>query len=58
MSLGRNAGHDVSLENLDFCHKDSPFLDEVAIVNALVCDALYLGLEETIHRYLACLKDE
>ena len=58
LGLGINAGHDLSLENLAFFHKNIPFLDEVSIGHALVCDALYLGLEETIHRYLACLKDE
>lgn len=56
VGLGVNAGHDLSLENLEFFHKAVPFLDEVSIGHALICDALYLGLEETVHRYLACLK--
>lgn len=54
--LGLNAGHDLSLQNLTFFHQNIPWLDEVSIGHALICDALYLGLEETIKRYLACLK--
>lgn len=54
--LGVNAGHDLSLHNLQYFHQSLPYLDEVSIGHALICDALYLGLEETIHRYLACLK--
>lgn len=54
--LGLNAGHDLSLENLKFFHERVPNLDEVSIGHALICDALYLGLETTIHRYLDCLK--
>lgn len=53
--LGVNAGHDLSLENLKFFHERLPFLNEVSIGHALICDALYLGLEETIKRYKACL---
>lgn len=54
--LGVNAGHDLSLENLKFFDEQVPFLDEVSIGHALISDALYLGIEETIHQYLACLK--
>ena len=54
--LGLNAGHDLSLENLAFFHQQIPWVDEVSIGHALISDALYLGIEETIHRYLACLK--
>lgn len=54
--LGLNAGHDLSLENLAFFKQRLPYLNEVSIGHALICDALYLGLEETIRRYLACLK--
>lgn len=54
--LGLNAGHDLSLENLAFFKQRLPYLNEVSIGHALICDALYLGLEETIKRYLACLK--
>ena len=50
--LGLNAGHDLSLQNLAYFHQQIPWLDEVSIGHALICDALYLGLEETIHRYL------
>ncbi len=56
LGLGLNAGHDLSLENLAFFHQQIPWLDEVSIGHALVCDALYLGLEQTIHAYLDCLK--
>ncbi len=55
LGLGLNAGHDLSLQNLAFFHKNIPWTDEVSIGHALICDALYLGLEETIHRYLKCL---
>jgi pyridoxine 5-phosphate synthase len=54
--LGLNAGHDLSLLNLRFLVEHIPWLEEVSIGHALVSDALYLGLEETIHRYLECLK--
>ena len=54
--LGLNAGHDLSLDNLHFLYQQIPWLDEVSIGHALICDALYLGLEETIRRYKACLK--
>lgn len=54
--LGLNAGHDLSLENLAFFHQHIPWCDEVSIGHALISDALYLGIEETIHRYLKCLK--
>lgn len=55
-NLGLNAGHDLSLTNLEYFHKQLPFLDEVSIGHALICDSLYLGLQETIKRYLNCLK--
>ena len=55
--LGLNAGHDLSLENLAFFKQQIPWLDEVSIGHALICDALYLGLEETIRRYKACLAE-
>ena len=56
LGLGINAGHDLDLHNLAYFHECVPFLDEVSIGHALICDALYLGLEETIKRYLECLK--
>lgn len=55
--LGLNAGHDLSLENLAYFHQQIPWLDEVSIGHALISDALYLGIEETIHRYRRCLED-
>lgn len=54
--LGLNAGHDLSLENLAYFHQQIPWTDEVSIGHALISDALYLGIEETIHQYLECLK--
>lgn len=56
VGLGLNAGHDLSLQNLTYFHQYIPWLDEVSIGHALICDALYFGLEDTIKRYLACLK--
>lgn len=56
LGLGLNAGHDLSLENLSFYHQHIPWTDEVSIGHALICDALYLGLEKTINAYLNCLK--
>lgn len=55
LGLGLNMGHDLSLENLEYMHQRMPYVDECSIGHALVCDALYLGLEETIRRYLSCL---
>ncbi len=51
LGLGINAGHDLSLENLAYLHALIPWLDEVSIGHALIADALYLGLEDTINRY-------
>lgn len=56
LGLGVNAGHDLSLENLAFFSRNIPFLSEVSIGHALICDALYLGLEETVRRYREALK--
>lgn len=55
VGLGVNAGHDLSLVNLNYFAESIPNLLEVSIGHALICDALYLGLEETIRRYLALL---
>ncbi|OAV46198.1 pyridoxine 5'-phosphate synthase [Lewinella sp. 4G2] len=55
--IGINAGHDLNLDNLTFFASHMPGLMEVSIGHALVTDALYLGLEETIKRYLKCLAD-
>ena len=54
--LGVNAGHDLSLENLAYFCEKVPYLNEVSIGHALISDALYLGLEETIKQYKNCLK--
>jgi len=54
--LGLNAGHDLSLENLAYYHERIPWTDEVSIGHALIADALYLGLEETVCRYQQQLK--
>lgn len=53
--LGVNAGHDLNLTNLHYLCSRIPFLAEVSIGHALICDALYLGLEETIGRYRAAV---
>ena len=53
--LGLNAGHDLDLENLRYFVECIPWTDEVSIGHALVCDALYLGLENTVGLYKRCL---
>lgn len=56
LGLGLNAGHDLNLDNLNFFATNIPGLLEVSIGHALVCDALYYGLENTIQLYLRQLK--
>jgi pyridoxine 5-phosphate synthase len=56
LGLGINAGHDLDLNNLKFLKQNVPHLDEVSIGHALICDALYLGLENTIQLYLKQLR--
>lgn len=56
IGMGLNAGHDLDLDNLAFLAKSIPWLDEVSIGHALICDALYLGLENTIRLYLRALQ--
>ena len=56
LGLKINAGHDLNLDNLSFYAQKMPYLEEVSIGHALISDALYLGLEETIKRYKAALK--
>ena len=56
VGLGLNAGHDLSLENLHYYHQLIPWTDEVSIGHALICDALYMGLHETIKQYLEALR--
>lgn len=51
LGLGLNAGHDLDLQNLQFFSHTIPWLDEVSIGHALICDALYLGLENTVQLY-------
>ena len=51
IGLGLNSGHDLSLQNLHFFHERIPWVDEVSIGHAIICDALYLGLHETIAMY-------
>lgn len=57
LGLGLNAGHDLSLENLAYFIKNIPWTDEVSIGHALICDALYMGLEPTIKEYLAQIQN-
>ncbi|MBX7225804.1 MAG: pyridoxine 5'-phosphate synthase [Chitinophagales bacterium] len=57
IGLGINAGHDLNLENLKYFKENIPFLDEVSIGHALICDAIYLGLENTIRMYQKLLND-
>ncbi len=56
MGIEVNAGHDLNLENLNYLYKNIPFLAEVSIGHALIADALYMGLETTIQKYLECLR--
>lgn len=51
--LGLNAGHDLNLDNLEYFIRTIPWTDEVSIGHAIICDALYMGLEETIKAYLS-----
>lgn len=51
--LGLNAGHDLNLDNLEYFIKNIPWTDEVSIGHAIICDALYMGLERTIQEYLS-----
>lgn len=56
VGLEVNAGHDLDLDNLRYLDEQLPNLAEVSIGHALICDALYLGIEETVKRYLECLR--
>jgi pyridoxine 5-phosphate synthase len=49
--MGINAGHDLDLHNLNFLVQNIPYLDEVSIGHALITDALYYGLENTVQMY-------
>ena len=57
LGLGLNAGHDLDLNNLEYFKKNIPWLDEVSIGHALICDAIYLGFESTIQLYKKQLED-
>jgi len=56
LGLEVNAGHDLNLENLNFFYRSVPYLEEVSIGHALISDALYFGLENTIQLYLRQLR--
>jgi len=56
LGLGLNAGHDLSLENLNYFIKNIPWIDEVSIGHALICDSIYYGLDNTIQLFLRELK--
>lgn len=56
LGIGINAGHDLDLNNLKYLVSEIPNIDEVSIGHALICDALYFGLENTIQLYLRELK--
>ncbi len=56
LGIGVNAGHDLNLENLAWLSENIPWIEEVSIGHALICDALYHGLQETIALYKACLQ--
>lgn len=57
LGLGINAGHDLDLNNLKYLKEQIPYIDEVSIGHALICDALYFGLENTIQMYKRQLKN-
>lgn len=56
VGLGINAGHDLNLDNLRYFAQNVEGLLEVSIGHALICDTLYLGLENTVHMYKRCLE--
>ncbi|MEY8019492.1 pyridoxine 5'-phosphate synthase [Muriicola sp. SD30] len=56
LGLGINAGHDLSLENIAYFSKGIAHLEEVSIGHALICEAIYLGLENVVNMYLHRLK--
>jgi pyridoxine 5-phosphate synthase len=51
LGLGLNAGHDLDLQNLKYFKQNIPWLDEVSIGHALICDAIYLGFENAVQLY-------
>jgi len=56
LGLGINAGHDLSLENIEFFKENIPNLLEVSIGHALICESIYMGMENVIKKYLLKLK--
>lgn len=56
LGIGLNAGHDLNRKNLAYFHQQLPLLNEVSIGHAIISDALYLGIGETIRQYLDCLR--
>lgn len=56
LGMGLNAGHDLSLVNLNYLYRNITWMDEVSIGHALIGDALYLGLQKTIKEYKNCLR--
>ena len=52
LGMGVNAGHDLSLENIHFFVDKIPYLDEVSIGHAIICESLYLGIENVVNMYL------
>lgn len=58
LGIGLNAGHDLSLENLKYFTDVITWVDEVSIGHALICDALYMGLEATVAAYKKCLTNK
>ena len=56
LGMGVNAGHDLDLNNLRDFANHVPHLSEVSIGHALISDALYLGMSNTVAKYLACLR--
>ena len=55
-NIALNAGHDLNLDNLNAFIHAVPHIKEVSIGHALICDALYYGMQETVQRYLQCLR--
>ena len=56
LGLGINAGHDLSLDNIQHFKEQVPHLQEVSIGHALICESLYLGIENVVNMYLNRLK--
>ena len=57
LGMGVNAGHDLSLENIHFFVDKIPYLDEVSIGHAIICESLYLGIENVVNMYLQKIND-